>query len=130
MENNNQPTYDLEFFTKALNLIPYNGVENFNQDIAVKGAFNAGAVVSVRFDELGGFVIIKLHGGEKILMKEEQAAELEATIKRRAHEYQELQAAEIQRRAEMEVQAQLNAANQAMANAAVMGRLKGLKRGS
>lgn len=124
MSDNNQQTYDIEFLTRALNLIPYSGLENYDSNLTVKGAFNAGAVTSVRFPESGGHLIIKLHGDEKILMNEEQVAELEATIKRRAQEFQELQAAAIQRQAELEAQAQINAANQAIGNAAMMARLK------
>lgn len=128
MDDKNNQTYDVEFLTKALNLIPYSGLESYDHNLTVKGAFNAGAVVSVRIDESNGNVAIKLHGGENILMNKEQAAELEATIKRRTSEYQELQAAEIQRRAEMEAQAQIAAANRAIGDAAMMAKLK--RRGS
>src|SRR6266545_70651 len=77
-----------------------------------------------------GKVAITLHGGEEILMNGDHLADLEETIKRRTKELQEIQAEEIKRQAELRIQSELNAANQAMANAAMMGKLKGLKRNS
>jgi hypothetical protein len=124
MSDNNQSTYDFELITQALNLIPYNGLESFAPDKIVKGAFSSSAIVSVRFDESGSRFIIKLYGGDKITMNVEQLIELEATLKRRAKEYQEMKAASIQRQADLEATAQLNAANRVIGEAAVMARLQ------
>jgi hypothetical protein len=127
VSDNSQSTYDFELITRALNLIPYNGLEGHAPDKTVKGAFSPGAIVSVRFDESCSRFIIKLHGGDKIIMNMEQLIELEAALKRRAKEYQEVQAASIQRQADLEAQAHINAANRVMSDAAIMA---GLKRGT
>lgn len=124
MSENNQATYDFELITRALNLIPYNGLESYAPDKIVKGAFSAGAITNVKFDESGTRLTIKLHGGDKIIMNVEQLAELEATLKRRAQEFMESQAASIQRQADLEAQAHINAANRVMSDAAIKARLK------
>ena len=124
MSSENQSAYDFELITQALNLIPYNGLEGHAPDKTVKGAFSPGAVVSVRFDESCSRFIIKMYGGDKIIMNVEQLAELEVTLKRRAEEYQKMQAASIQRQADLEAQAHINAANRVVSDAAIMAGLK------
>jgi hypothetical protein len=124
MSDNTQSTYDFELIARTLNLIPYNGLESYAPDKTVKGAFSPGAIVSVRFDESHSRLTIKLHGGDKIIMNVEQLAELEATLKRRAQEFLESQAASIQRQADLEAQAHINAASRVMSDAAIKARLK------
>ncbi len=117
-----QPPYDFDFICRSLNLIPYQAFGA--DDVTVfQGAFNAGAIVNLEFteDDKAAFT---LHGGEEILMSSDHLAELEETIKRRTKELQEIQAEEIKRQTELRIQSELNAANQAMANAAVLGKLK------
>jgi hypothetical protein len=127
-EKKSERKYDFDFICRSLNLIPY---QAFNHDgkTTFDGAFNAGAVVNLACIEDDKYSIT-LHGGEEILMNGDHLAELEETIKRRTKEIQEIQAEEIKRQAELRIQSELNAANQAVANAAMMGKLKGLKRNS
>jgi alpha-acetolactate decarboxylase len=125
--NDKEPTFDFEFLTRSLNLIPYNGIDSLASDSTVIGAFNAAAITNIRFGS-GGVATIKLFNGEVIMMNKEQLAELEATIKRRWAEVQESEAAAIQHRANMEAQASVNAASRAISEAAMMHKLK--QRGS
>jgi len=127
-EDAKQPPYDFDFICRSLNLIPYQAF-SLDDKTTFQGAFNAGAIVNLEFTE-DGKVALTLHGGEEILMSSDHLAELEETIKRRTKELQEIQAEEIKRQAELRIQSELNAANQAMANAAMMGKLKGMKRNS
>src|SRR6266511_696962 len=121
MSDAKQPPYDFDFICRSLNLVPYQAF-SLDDKTVFYGVFNAGAIVNLEFTE-NGKVAITLHGGEEILMNGDHLADLEETIKRRTKELQEIQA-------ELRIQSELNAANQAMANAAMMGKLKGLKRNS
>ncbi len=127
-EDIKQPPYDFDFICRSLNLIPYQAF-GLDDNAIFQGAFNAGAIVNLEFTD-DGKIALTLHGGEEILMSGDHLAELEETIKRRSKEIQEIQAEEIKRQAELRIQAELNAANQAMANAAMIGKLKGMKRNS
>jgi hypothetical protein len=68
-----------------------------------------------------------LYGGEELHLYEKDVAELEATIKQRLKESAEMRAEEIRREAELRVNSEIEAANQAMANAAIMGKLQRMK---
>ena len=115
MSENNQPAYDFNFICRALNLIPWRD-----------GAINATAITNVRLGTSGD-VLITLYGGEELHLYEKDVAELEATIKQRLKESAEMRAEEIRREAELRVNSEIEAANQAMANAAIMGKLQRMK---
>jgi hypothetical protein len=84
------------------------------------------AVTNVRLGTSGD-VLIALSGGEELHLYEKDVAELEATIKQRLKESAEMRAEEIRREAELRVNSEIEAANQAMANATIMGKLQRMK---
>ena len=115
-ENTKQP-YDFNYLCRALNLLPCPG-----------GAFSPSAIVTVDVDSTGAEFVLR--DGRVIGFTPDDLAEIENAIKERIKESQEAQAEEIKRQSELRIQSELNAANAAMANAAMMGKLKGLKRNS
>lgn len=108
--------YDFGYLCQTMNLLPYHS-----------GAFNPSAIISIKVDADGAD--IHMYDGQVIPLHVDDLAKLEYIIKTRITEAQERQAEEIKRQAELRIQSELNAANQAMANAAMMGKLK-MKRNS
>ena len=125
MSEDTKPTYDFDFLCGALGLLPYSGIEGHAPFNNVKGAVNITAITNCRFESNN--VVFALYGGEQIVMTEENLAELEALIKRRQEEGRKAKEAAIQHDANMRAQAELNAANRAIADAAMMAKLKGNK---
>lgn len=116
-EESTKLEYDFDYLCRAMNLLPYHS-----------GAFNPSAIVAIDLD--GGGAAIEMYNGKTIGLTPSDLIALETIIKQRIKERQEMEAEEIKRQAELRIQSELNAANQAMANAAMMGKLKGLKRHS
>lgn len=112
-------TCDFDYLCRAMNLLPYHS-----------GAFNPSAIVAIDLDGKGNSADIEMYNGKVIGLTLSDLIKLETIIKQRIKERQDMEAEEIKRQAELRIQSELNAANQAMANAAMMGKLKDMKRTS
>ena len=75
-EDLKQLTYDFDFICQAFNLVPWR-----------EGAFNAGAIVNILFDEDGNSVV-SFFNGESITLSPADLVELETLIKKRIAEAQ------------------------------------------
>jgi hypothetical protein len=104
MTDDNKPTYDFDFITQALGLIPIN-----NGSVAI----NPGAVTDLEREDNGDWVIT-LGNSSAYTLNDEDMAELEETIKQRAESSRLIQKEAIknqmmaQAEAAVEVQNKLN----------------------
>lgn len=138
MDGNNKPnllitepeampeSYDFDFIAATLGLMPYQAI-GIDDKTTFQGALNPGAIINLE-DTGDGNVAFTLHGGEEIVMNACHMAHFARTLKRQLEERRKATDAEIKRQAELRIHSEMNAANQAMANAAMMGKLKGMRR--